>query len=125
MNEIEVAVSQVKPGVLGVSEANLHQSVDVSRCQLPGYTLYLAKTLSSPRLRCSRVVVYLREGISARLREDLMSEEFSSIWIEIDVPGNSTKILVGNIYRDHQWLNQGQDKTSKSDDVLMLVLFKR
>ena len=105
--------------MLGVSEANLHESVDLSRCQLPGYTLLVARTLHNPRLRCSRVVVYLKEGISARLRQDLMSDEFSSIWIEIDVPGSLSKMLVTNIYRDHQWPNQGSDKTSKSDEAVM------
>ena len=112
-------MSRVKPAVMGVSEANLHHTGDLARCQLPGYTLYLAKTLVNPRLRCSRVVVYLKEGLSAKLREDLMSEEFSSIWIEISVPGKSRKLLVSNVYRDHQWLNQGLDKTSKSDEAVM------
>ena len=60
MCELEVAVSRVKPCVLGVSEANLHDSVGLARCQLPGYTLHLAMTMVNPSIRCSRVVVYVK-----------------------------------------------------------------
>ena len=119
ISEIEVAVSRVKPAILGISEANLHQSVDLSLVALPGYSLYTAKTLSNPRIGCSRVVVYLQEGVTAKLREDLMSDQFSSIWIEVNLPGNSQKVLISNIYRDHQWLRQGGDKSSRSDEEVM------
>ena len=47
-----------------------------------------------------------------------MSEDFSSIWIEIGMPG-SKKILVSNIYRDHQWMKQGADKSSKTQQAVM------
>ena len=106
MCEIEVAVSRVIPAILGISEANLHQAADLSQVQLPGCTL------DNPMLQCSRVVVYLGEGVSARVREDLMSENFSSIWIEVSVPGKAQKILISNIY-------QGTDKSSKSEVEVM------
>ena len=111
MNEIEIAVSRIKPSVLGISEANLDNSTDLTTVQLPGYTLFTAKTIQNPQLHMSRVVAYMCEGMSGKIREDLMSEDFSSIWIELKVPGNSKKVLVSNIHRDHQWLNQGPDKS--------------
>ena len=103
----------MKPSVLGISEANLHYTTDLNTVQLPGYTLFTAKTLKNPQLKMSRVVVYMSEGMSGKVREDLMSEEFSSIWIELSVPGNSKKVLVSNVYRDHQWLHQGPDKARR------------
>ena len=109
----------MKPAILGISESNLHQSVDLSLVQLPGYSLHTARTMTNPRIACSRVVVYLAEGVTAKVRDDLMSEEFSSIWLEVSIPGNSQKLLVSNAYRDHQWLKQGADKTSKSDEEVM------
>ena len=66
----------------------------------------------------SRIVVYLKENLVGNIREDLMSEDFSSIWIEIGMPG-SKKILVSNIYRDHQWMKQGADKSSKTQQAVM------
>ena len=94
MSELEIAVSRVKPAVFGVSEANLHHTTDLSLVQLPGYTLITANTLKNPKIQMSRVVVYLSEGMSGTVREDLMSDDFSSIWIELSVPGRSKKILV-------------------------------
>ena len=117
MCEIERAVSLVKPAVFGISEANLHHTTDLSTVQIPGYRLFTAKTLQNPTIQMSRVVVFLRDDISGTLRSDLMDDDFSSIWIELSTP-NSKKILVSNVYRDHQWMNQGQDKTSKSDDAV-------
>ena len=48
MNEIEIAVSRIKPSVLGISEANLDNSTDLTTVQLPGYTLFTAKTIENP-----------------------------------------------------------------------------
>ena len=119
MCELEIAVKKVKPALLGVSEANLHQATDLSLVQLPGYTLLTANTLNNPNIQMSRVVMYLGEGLQGKLREDLMSDQFSSIWVELSVPGQSRTILVSNIYRDHQWMNQGEDKSSKSENAVM------
>ena len=77
-----------------------------------------AKTLKNPNIEMSRVVVYLSETLAGKLREDLMCENFSSIWVELGTPG-SKKILVSNVYRDHQWMNQGADKTSKTPQAVM------
>ena len=119
MCELEIAVKRVKPALLGVSEANLHSTTDLAEVQLPGYTLLTAATLANPSIQMSRVVVYLGEGLQGKLREDLMSDNFSSIWVELSVPGQSRTILVSNIYRDHQWMNQGEDKSSKSEEAVM------
>ena len=118
MCEIEAAVARVKPSVLGISESNLHSYTDLSTVQIPGYRLLTAKTLQNPTVLMSRVVVYMSEEMSGKLREDLMNEDLSSIWIELSTPGRK-KILVSNIYRDHQWMNQGVDKTSKGDEAVM------
>ena len=116
--EIEAAVKKVKPDVFGISEANLHNGTDIETVQIQGYRLFTAKTMQNPALQMSRVVVYLSESMSGRLREDLMDKNFSSVWIELSTPRSGKKILISNIYRDHQWMNQGQDKTSKSDDAV-------
>ena len=119
MNEIEISVSRMKPSVLGIGEAIFDNSTNFTTVQRPGYTLFTAKTIENPRLHMSRVVAYMSEGMSGKIREDLMSEDFSSISIELKVPGNSKKVLVSNIHRDHQWLNQGPDKISKSDKAVL------
>ena len=101
-----------------MSEANLHHTTDLSLVQLPGYKLITANTLKNPNIQMSRVVVYLSEAMSGTVREDLMCDNFSSIWVELGVQGSAKKILVSNIYRDHQWMKQGADKSSKSDHAV-------
>ena len=121
MCEIEAAVSRVKPAVFGISEANLHSDIDLSTVQIQGYSLLTvtAKTLQNPTIKMSRVVVFLSDTVSGKLREDLMDDDFSSVWVELSTPGINKKILVSNVYRDHQWMNQGQDKSSKSDTAVL------
>ena len=87
--------------------------------QIPGYSLLTAKALQNPTIQMSRVVVYLSDTVSGKLREDLMDDGFSSVWVELSTPGANKKILVSNMYRDHQWMNQGQDKSSKTDVAVM------
>jgi hypothetical protein len=58
------------------------------------------------------VVVYKHTSLVAKVREDLMSDSFSSIWLEVGFPGR-TRFLVYNIYRDWQYL--GQDDHSSLD----------
>ena len=41
-------------------------------------------------------------------RNDLMNNSFSSIWLEVGLP-NTKKILVCNLYRDWQYLDQDSD----------------
>ena len=40
-----------------------------------------------------------------------MSDEFSSIWIECGLP-RKRKLIVCNLYREWQYLGQGDDKSS-------------
>ena len=58
-------------------------------------------------------LVYKHSSIISKIREDLMSSNFSSIWLECGLP-NKKKFLVCNLYREWQLLGQGADKSSKS-----------
>ena len=104
-NEIENVISDHHPHLLGISEANLHKEHCIDNCSIEDYDLITCKTMDNERLQTSRVVVYKHTSIVAKVREDLMSDRFSSIWLEVGFPGR-TKILVCNIYRDWQYLGQ-------------------
>ena len=56
-------------------------------------------------LRVSRVVVYKHTSLVSKVREDLMSDNFSSIWLEVGFPGKA-RFLVCYLYRDWQYLGQ-------------------
>ena len=57
--------------------------------------------MDNVNLQVSRVVVYKHTSLVAKLREDLMSDNFSSIWMEVGFPGRA-RFLVCNLYRDWQ-----------------------
>ena len=104
-NDIENVISDHHPHLLGISEANLHRDHNVDNCNIEDYDLITCKTLDNINLKTSRVVVYKHTSIVAKIRDDLMSDKFSSIWLEVGFPGK-TKFLVCNLYREWQYLGQ-------------------
>ena len=74
-------------------------------------------------LKISRVVVYKHTSLVAKVREDLMSDKFSSIWLEIGFPGRA-KFLVCNLYRDWQYLGQTDHSSLQiSEQLARWVIF--
>ena len=112
INSIENLIGRYSPHILGISEANLLKCHSLSEVQIPGYELFLSSTMDNDSLQYSRVVVYKHSSIISKVRSDLMSPNFSSIWLQCGMP-NKKKFLVRNLYREWQLLGQGEDKSSK------------
>ena len=117
MSEIEAAVARTKPTVFCVSESNLRDTVDQSDVQIPGYRLLTSKTISNPLLKISRVVVYLDRAVKGKLREDLMSPDMSSVWIELG--SGEHKLLIGCVYREHQYMKQQNNRSLTQEQQLL------
>ena len=113
IHEVENIVNDLHPHILGLSEANLLANHDLEDVQIQDYELYTCPTLTNPDIQASRIVVYKHSSLIGKLRPDLMSDEFSSIWLEIGYP-RQKKFLVCQFYRDWQFLNQAT-KSSKTD----------
>ena len=105
MHEIEQVVAENRPHILGISEANLKKEHNIDEVQLQDYDLIVSKTMDNNQLEVSRVVCYKHQSIVAEVRDDLMDEEFSSIWVEIGMPGKK-KFLLCQLYRDWRYLGQ-------------------
>ena len=112
VNSIESVVSRYSPHILGISEANLLKNHDLSEVQIEDYELITSLTMNNPQLQYSRVVVYKHSSIISKVREDLMSPKFSSVWLECGLP-RKRRFLVCNLYREWQYMGQGGDKSSK------------
>ena len=122
-NEIENLISDHHPHLLGISEANLHKDHCIDNCKMEDYDLITCKTMDNENLRISRVVVYKHNSLVAKVREDLMSDKFSSIWLEVGFPGR-TKFLVCNLYRDWQYLGQEEHSSLNiSEQLARWVIF--
>ena len=105
MHEIETLVADIHPHLLGISESNHFKCQNIESVMLPDYDLITALTLENPNLEVSRIVIYKHKSVVAKIRKDLMSNLFSSIWIEVGLP-KKKKILVCQFYREHQYLRQ-------------------
>ena len=98
LNSIESVVSRYTPHILGISEANLLGSHDINEVQIANYELVTSLTMDNINLNYSRIVVYKHSSIISKIRRDLMSPEFSSVWLECGLP-RKKKFLMCNLYR--------------------------
>ena len=115
MHEIEQVVSENHPHLLGISEANLKQMHDLDNVQLQEYDLITSKTMENDQLKVSRVVCYMHQSLVGKVRNDLISDEFSSIWLELGLPGKR-KFLVCQLYRERRYLGQ-EDRGVQSNTI--------
>ena len=93
MNKLEQLVAGLNPHVLGISEANFKKNHDLKDVQLDDYDLILIKTIENEDLQISRIDYYKHNSMVGKVREDLMCDKFSSIWLELGLPGKK-KFLV-------------------------------
>ena len=114
---IENVIADHHPHLIGISEANLHKTHCIDNCKIPNYDIFTSKTLGNKKLQVSRVVVYKHTSLVAKVREDLMCDSFSSIWLEVGLPGKN-RILVCNLYRDWQYLGQGDNSSLEIPEQL-------
>ena len=105
LNEIEQTIDQYKPHILGISESNFLSSHNVEDAKINDYNLFFADTLKNPRIEVSRVAVYVHKDVVVKVRNDLMTDSFSSIWLEVGLK-RQKRFLVSNVYRDWKFSNQ-------------------
>ena len=110
MNNIESIIGGYKSHILGVSESNFRTAHEKSDATLEEYTTYFSKTLENENLGVSRITVFAHKDLIIKDRPDLMNDIFSSIWLELGLP-RKKKILVCNLYRDWQYLDQDSDES--------------
>ena len=64
------------------------------------------------------LLVYVKNGINARRREDLETNNISCLWLEIS-PANTKSFLVGNIYRPPDSRVEYNDRFEDFIDILI------
>ena len=107
--EIRNIISVHKPHILGISEASLGINDNIDLVSINDYSMYLSHPSRSGMIR---LVVYVHKDIVVKLRSDMMSPEFCSVWLEVGFK-NQKKILVCQAYREWKQLS-----VHDSDSVL-------
>ena len=105
MNTIETIIRGYQPHILGVSETSFKAHHDKNDALIDDYSTFFSKTLNNEGLKCSRITVFTHKDLVVKERSDLMSDSFSSVWLEVGLP-RQKKLLVCNLYRDWQYLDQ-------------------
>ena len=83
LNEIETLIKSNNFAVMRISEANFFQHNDIEDVQIPGFRFFNDKGRNNIVRRNSRYVLYVRNDLTTKIRDDLMEEEFPEIWVEI------------------------------------------
>ena len=103
MNEVKMLVQKRRPHLFLIKEANLWKSQGVDVVKLDGYKIFKTKMYDEERRQCSRVVVYVQNGVKVKQLYELESCNFSSIWLEVSVP-HCPKFVLAAVYREHAFL---------------------
>ena len=88
-----------------MSETSFKAQHDKSDILIEDYRTFFSKTLDNEELKCSRISVFAHKDLIVKERSDLMSDLFSSVWLEVGLP-RQKKLLVCNLYREWQYLDQ-------------------
>ena len=105
-NQIQALVDLDNPDLIFISEANLDELTPPHESLISGYDITLPKTVI--RNGTARLVLLTKENLDFELKENLMDDIFSSIWVKISRQG-AKGLLVCGLYREHQYLNQASD----------------
>ena len=110
--DIETIISQHKPHILGLGEANYRHDHDIQEVQQQDYHLHLDSCVENPELGMARVAVYTHTSLRVKRRNDLEDSTTAALWLECGLP-KQKGILICVGYR--QWRLLGQvDGTSAS-----------
>ena len=101
--DISHMVTDFKPDIAVITEANLYSTDDPHRVNITDYNITTTKDFS--KFGISRLVVLTRKNLNFTIMEDKMEQDVSTIWIKIPRTGMKSFYMCA-IYREHKLLNR-------------------
>ena len=121
-NDIQSVISDHKPHILGLGEANFRHGQDIEDVAIPGYNLHLGLGIANDQAgSTARVAVYTHSIIRVKRRHDLEDSRVAAIWLECGLP-NQAGMLICIGYR--QWQLLGQVNKASSTVPAQLTRWK-
>ena len=114
-HDISTIISQYKPDIFGIGEANFKPSHDIQEAKQEGYTTHLGPGLE--HLGLARVAVYTREGLVVKRRRDLEGGNVCTIWLQVGLPNKPATLFMFG-YRQWQLPGQANNNSSSVDSQL-------
>ena len=105
LHHVKFLINKYNADVFGLSEANLHQSVNEYEYKIDKYKSFHQKS------NMSRIVVYVREDLDCKIEEKLMDPDIACVWLLVG--RGRSRWLIGQTYREHMILG---DKDSSSNE---------
>merc|ERR1711867_415938 len=105
LHHVSFLLNKYNVDVFGLSEANLHKSVNNLEYKIGKYKVYHQDS------NIARIVTYVREDLDCKVEESLMDPSIACIWLLMG--RGRSRWLVGQAYREHMVLG---DKESSSND---------
>ena len=99
-------LSKYNLDVLGLSEANLHKSVNSLEYKIDNYKIF------HQDLKIARIVTYVRDDLDCKVEESLMDTNIACIWLWIG--RGKLRWLVGQVYREHMVLGDRESSSVES-----------
>ena len=84
--DISSIISNHKPHILGLGEANFRHDHDMQDVQQQDYNLHLDSCVENPDLGMARVAVYTHTSIRVKRRSDLEDNNTAAVWLECGLP---------------------------------------
>ena len=79
--------------------------MDPLETKIEGYTTIWPRYNRGSINNVPRILVFIKEDLNHKVRQDLMDEDSASIWLELSCNGGR-KLLAGQVYREFQVLGQ-------------------
>ena len=98
LEDVEACLLTNNLDIMGVSEANCNMDTPLYETRIEGYSMVWPKMVINSANNMARLLLIIKDGISFKVCEDLMSPDAANVWIELSTNGGR-KILVGQIYR--------------------------
>ena len=112
ISELEDLLSDIKPDLCFISEANLMEETEIYDRHLEGHRIILPKTMTT--LKHSRIVLIVRDGLQIEVLEHLMEDDIAAIWVRVG-ENKRNSIIVGGIYREHQILGRNRNDVTSQE----------
>ena len=105
-------IKELDCDICSVSEVDIEYFDEKKPFSFQGYKTYFP--FPRPGTDTKRLICFVKDNIDVKQRNDLMSEYFSSVWLE--VKSKSQKILISAAYREFSDLNV-KEQMSKSKQL--------
>ena len=101
--------------LISLDEAVVVKGWDKNDFCINNYKLHVSDTIVNAWLNVSRLCrlcILVHDSVTNKVRHDLMNESISSVWLELGLE-RQKKILLGNFYREWQYINQCDDSSKR------------